>query len=258
MARSLTRRSQQGKRYTRPSAVEAALDVALNQDVEVVLHRAQVREPRSPEYLPSECLVHLIRVGIEEENAQVINGLVPCLLERCDAVMKAKKEEMISADMREEILGDFAELLAGTTKGVEYDKLDFFEIRFNKAFFTFRRDRLKKMRRQRDTPVREIPNPKDDENVLDEDILNTLATSLRSPSTVAEPAVYRELIDAINRLPKDEREAVTLCHVLGYEVESVDPSEVTAATRCGVSGRTIRNRLRRARERLAIHKEPTQ
>ena len=67
-----------------------------------------------------------------------------------------------------------------------------------------------------------------------------------------EGAVFRtELREAIQALPAEEREAVVLVHALGYSVESDDPGKETAATRCGVSGRTIRKRLKKAADRLA-------
>jgi len=53
----------------------------------------------------------------------------------------------------------------------------------------------------------------------------------------------------------DERDAVVLVHVLGYKVESGDPDEDTAATRCKCTGRTIRNRLMRAAAKLSRFKE---
>jgi DNA-directed RNA polymerase specialized sigma24 family protein len=62
-------------------------------------------------------------------------------------------------------------------------------------------------------------------------------------------------LKAIDNLPLDERKAVVLCHVLEYEEESDDPSKTTAATLCGVTGRTIRNRLSRAAKKLSPFKE---
>ena len=41
---------------------------------------------------------------------------------------------------------------------------------------------------------------------------------------------------AIEALPANERDAVILVHVLGYKVESEDPEEETAATRCKLCG----------------------
>ncbi len=46
-----------------------------------------------------------------------------------------------------------------------------------------------------------------------------------------------------------------LRHVFGYEVESINPAEITVAKVCKVSGRTIRSRLNAALARLRRLKE---
>ena len=77
----------------------------------------------------------------------------------------------------------------------------------------------------------------------------------RSPATQDGDVFRSELHDAILELPPDERDAVILVHALGYQEESDDPAEETAATRCDCTGRTIRNRLTRAATKLARFKE---
>jgi DNA-directed RNA polymerase specialized sigma24 family protein len=76
-----------------------------------------------------------------------------------------------------------------------------------------------------------------------------------SPASQVDGIFRNQRLQAINNLPPDERKAVILCGVFGYKEESDDPTIVTAATLCGVTGRTIRNRLRRAAARLSHFKE---
>jgi DNA-directed RNA polymerase specialized sigma24 family protein len=64
----------------------------------------------------------------------------------------------------------------------------------------------------------------------------------------------KERLEAIDKLPFDERKVVILCGVLGVKEESDDPTVVTAATLCGVTGRTVRNRLKRAAAKLSNFK----
>jgi hypothetical protein len=45
---------------------------------------------------------------------------------------------------------------------------------------------------------------------------------------------------------------------MGYDVESENPNKTTAATLCGVTGRTIRNRLSNAAKILSRFKEDLQ
>lgn len=82
-----------------------------------------------------------------------------------------------------------------------------------------------------------------------------VSEAFRSPATQESVAFRSELQDAILTLPPDERDAVILVHGLGYQEESDDPDEVTAATRCNCTGRTIRNRLTRAAAKLSRFKE---
>jgi hypothetical protein len=64
MARSLTKRNTAGALYVRPAAIERAVDDALVLDPGALQQRAMVSDPKSPSYLASECLVHLIRDAI--------------------------------------------------------------------------------------------------------------------------------------------------------------------------------------------------
>jgi len=50
-----------GERLKRPPEIEAAIDTALGQDIETIRRRAAIIDETSADYLPTECLVHLIR-----------------------------------------------------------------------------------------------------------------------------------------------------------------------------------------------------
>jgi DNA-directed RNA polymerase specialized sigma24 family protein len=96
-----------------------------------------------------------------------------------------------------------------------------------------------------------LPDENEDESSVDESVLKYFQTAPDQESTFD----LQRLIDALQMLPPDERRAVELCHILGYDEESADRNKRTAATICGVTGRTIRNRLRRAAARLSSYKE---
>ena len=90
-----------------------------------------------------------------------------------------------------------------------------------------------------------------------DDVFSRVSETFRSPATQESTIFRNDLLKAINNLPPDERKAVVLCHLMGYEEESEDPEKTTAATLCGVTGRTIRNRLSRAAAKLSQFKEDT-
>jgi alpha-ketoglutarate-dependent taurine dioxygenase len=55
-----------------------------------------------------------------------------------------------------------------------------------------------------------------------------------------------QVLEFLATMPPEDREAVILVAIKGYKIESEDPDEETAATLCGVSGRAIRKRLKKA------------
>jgi len=89
----------------------------------------------------------------------------------------------------------------------------------------------------------------------DEAIARRPDAVLHSPATQEKSLFLNQLSQAIHTLPPEERDAVILCHIMGYAEDSDDPAKCTAANICGVTGRTIRNRLTRAAAKLSRFKE---
>src|SRR5581483_7912395 len=113
MARPLTKHDRSGNRYTRPVEIEAAVGVALAQDLPTLCRRAALHDRNASEFLPSECLVHLVRDARRSGHEATINQLLPFLLERCMANLIAKLPDGAGPnahDVREEVLGQLAEL----------------------------------------------------------------------------------------------------------------------------------------------------
>jgi hypothetical protein len=250
MARPLEKTTS-GKLYTRPPEIEVATDAALVQDLATHRRRALIRDRHDPEYLPSECLVHLIRDAKRNGKDRARDTLLPLLLARCEANLDAKVEGQIAGavQLREDILGDFAELFAIDGSAEDAHELDFFEVRFNRAFFTFRATRVRSelAHLNSQTP---LPEPSEEitliEQELDDEVLARLS-DLQGVAGNPEDRVFRkQVFDAIKALPADQRKAVVLVHLLGFKQGSQNPDETTAATLCGVDERTIRNRLKRA------------
>jgi hypothetical protein len=250
MARALEKTTD-GNVYTRPPEIEAAIDAALAQDTGRHRRRAVISDPRHPEYLRSECLVHLIRDARRRSDDPARDALLPLLLARCKANLNAKVDGQIpgAVELREDILGDFAELFAIDGSTDDRHELDFFEVRFNRAFFTFRATRVRSelLRLNSQAP---LPEPSDETTLIEKELENEVVVRLADLEGVGgkpEDQVFRkQVFEAIKALPPDQRKAVVLVHLLGFKQGSENPDEVTAATLCGVDERTIRNRLKRA------------
>lgn len=254
-ARPLTKRSMTGDLYVRPKRVETQINEILTQDLATIKPRLAVADHQTLGYLYSECLVHLIRDSRRNSTDAILNATLPILLGRCKAILLNKIPDNslpTAVDVREEVLGQFSELFA--TDGMEEnrDDLDFFECRFNQAFFTFYTDLV----RSEKARLKPLVFPSDRADYVEyspthKEIPTRLIKALRSRDTAESSVLLREIYEAINTLPYDERKAVILCHVMEYKIESNNPDEVTVATICNVSGRAIRNRLSRAAEKLS-------
>jgi hypothetical protein len=249
MVRPLTKRTGNGDRYTRPANIEAVIDVALTLDWPALHQRALIRDRRSTDYLPSECLVHLIRKAHRDRHETIRDQLLAILLGRCEATLAATLPDgrvPNAAYVRDEALGRLGELFAEDGTGDNPDELDYFEVRFNAAFAALRIDLVREEVRalRRSSP---LPD--------DEAIARRPDAVLHGPATQENSLFLNQLFRAIHTLPPEEREAVVLCHVMGYAEEADDPAKRTAATICGVTGRTIRNRLTRAAAKLSRFKE---
>jgi len=250
MARPLEKTTN-GKLYTRPPEIEAATDAVLAQDLATQRRRALIRDRHHPEYLPSECLVHLVREARRCGDAAARDSLLSLLLARCEANLNAKVDGQIAGavELREDILGDFAELFAIDGTPDDHHELDFFEVRFNKAFFIFRATRVRTELAHLNS-LTPLPEPSDEiiltEQELDDEVLARLA-DLQGVGGNPENRLFRkQVFDAIKALPADQRKAVVLVHLLGFKQGSENPDETTAATLCDVDVRTIQNRLKRA------------
>jgi hypothetical protein len=248
-----------GTVYRRPPQVEADIEEVLRLAPNALLSRAQITDRGDPAYLSSEVLTHLVRRefrhwrGGKGSEAHMWNLLMP-LLSRCELILLAKVPDGALPDapgVRQSIIDSLVDKFFDDAEGEHPDALDLYECKFNLGFRTLRIDAVRPVQRRRaqEIPLSELASPEEtsdpDTEVFDRiSELNTAATQ--------EGEAFRDaLLEAIEALPDDERKAVILVHVMGYKEESDDPAEVTAATRCNCTGRTIRNRLKRAATKLA-------
>jgi hypothetical protein len=88
MAQPLTKiKEDDGTLYTRFPEIEVAVEAALGHDLDRLGSRATIRDRKSPDYLPSECLVHLIRDAHRRGDESRRDRLLVALLERCHAIL---------------------------------------------------------------------------------------------------------------------------------------------------------------------------
>jgi len=257
MAQPLTKTKRNGALYARPADIDAIIDEAEREDLETLVRRARIPRRSSPGFLPLESLVYIIRDARRRNDQKTMSDLMPVLLVRCEAILKAKitADDLPSAqEVTEEILGEFAVLFAEDGQPGSTNALDFFECRFNAAFRTFRLPYIKR-ERDRIDPLVSVPPQTDssDDDVTDEDFFAQISGAFRIPENQIDHVLRNRLLAAINRLPADQRKALTLYYYYGFPEESDDPSVTSVASICGVTGRTIRNRLSRGVATLSKH-----
>lgn len=248
MARPLTKIDHDGHLYIRPPSVEASIDAAIGQDLQTLDNRAAITDPRSADFLPLECLVHLIRDAGRRGDENAMNTLLPRLLGRCEAILRKKMPTSAKGDwedVREEILGDFSVLFAEDGSD-EKQTLDFFECRFNLAFRNFRipyiEDENVRIRKHVSIPTR----TEEISEAADEKFLSDLAERLRERHPIVDLDLRETILDALDMLPPDQCKAIVLFYYHGLPIESEDPAVTSVASACGVTGRAIRYRMKKA------------
>jgi DNA-directed RNA polymerase specialized sigma24 family protein len=252
MAAPLTKTTRNGDLYARPQPIEDAIAEVQAQDLATLIQRAAITSRSSAGFLPLECLVHLIRSALRTGDHERVNSLLPWLLKRCETILKKKiPAELVPNvhDLREEIIGDLAVLFAEDSCDPK-QRLDFFECRFNFAFRTFRAPYIKRAREEKEARLVQHGEGDAQDERTQEEFLSELAEKFRRLDGI-DPNLKEKLKSAIDTLPLGQRKAMTLVYFLGFPEESEDPSAVTAATQCGVSGRAIRYRLAKAITRLS-------
>lgn len=252
MVQPLTKCKEDGTRYTRPPEIEARLQALLQADLPTIQVQALEEGWASPDFIPSECLVHLVRQAIKNQDEPTTSTLLPILLERGKAnlVVKIKDADFPNAgDLREEVLGQLAELFAEDQAGSPTNDLDFFEVRFNSAFFSLRAGVIRD-ERLRKKELTQFPISRGEDGMEDSGEVPS-GKEFSIPATQFEVAEKHEILEGIFSLPENERDAILLHFYCHMEVESKDPKKATVARYFGVSGRTVRNWLKSATSKLS-------
>ena len=214
MARPLTKTKVGGELYARPPAVEAQIDEVVCLSQSDLQTRLLITDRNAPDYLRSECLVHLVRQGRRSDDQQLMGSVLPVLLQRCEANLLVRVpdgEKPDAPDLRQQILDDLTDLFVTDGTGELPDELDFYECRFNLAFRTLRIDRVLRdaRRRRRSISTVELPpseaagGPDDYEGAF-----ARMSDAFKVLPTQEWSALQGPFVEAIKALPAGERDAV--------------------------------------------------
>ena len=250
----LRKRTRKGVPYTRPPEIEELIVESLSHPFEEFLARAQINDRKHPEYLPSEVLVHRIRATRHAETDEQFNALYPVLLQRiyrsCPNVSTRAKGRGASVgkllDVREEVFHRFVTLLLKDRDGYE-EKMDFFEIRFDRTVMLIRNSAFRKIE-PREKPLNPIEY--DQRGEIPKDVEVHFSLMNPRPMTLDEELTYRfQIRPAINLLPEAERRVIYMLEAK-VPIESKNPNQPSIAGVLGCTPKTVRNRRDRAIQRL--------
>lgn len=245
MSVSLKKKKKDGTSYERPLEIESWLKKLETVEVAERLRQFAIMSRKSLGYVPSEALVYFLRRAWEDGVEGDFKKIFQILMKRIEQSLLSiiSDSRMAGArGIREEIMGRFSERIAKDCIGHTV-LLDFYEIRFDKAFAAFRTSVL----RQIGPSVVEMVPLSTDEDGLE------ISAEVDAAAAVfgGEPEKYDDLTfrlalsDAIDGLPDDQKQVVGLL-LQGFQIDSKDKNVMTIARILQCDERTVRNRRDRA------------
>ena len=237
-----------GVTYVRSAKVEAILSQLLTLPREEVALRCEIEDEGSGNFVPSECLVSLVR-GCRSESAssyfeRIYAALMKRILRRLPVaeVKEGKQLRLKESSIQEGVIDYFQKLLALDRTTYE-ERLDFWEVAFGVA--------LKKLKTTVEVKVwRETNRSTPLENPETGEIWAHVSEAMDS-SDPFDPEKsltkdYRERLPAaIDRLTPEHRRIVTMC-LKELPAYSTDPNAISIASVLKVSDKTARTRKKEA------------
>ncbi len=231
--------------YSRRTHIEALLRrlelVSRNEIVE----RSQIRNSADPDYIPTECLLHLMRASRHDNSDQyferLFKGLYDRLISALPRVDCGDEDhgtiDLTAEKIRDHALGRFMEMLSKDRD--DYDeRLDYFEVSFNAGMANLRKDAFTPALRdqKRSTPIEQDPET----GAPSAEVERARGTFDPFDPAKSNDADYRMRVDAaIDVLPKEQIRIVTMI-AHGIPIESKTPGKPSISTILGRSEKTIR------------------
>lgn len=249
MTQPLRKRRPDGRPYERFPANEAKLIELAGLSQDEVLARCEITAPTDPGFVPSECLLHLVRASRQDNGDGPFERLYKALIRRVLARLPRERQEgseaLSSERIREAVLDRFIDLLMVDRAGYD-ERLDYFEVAFDGGLARLRQDGRRKAWREerRSVPIEE------EDGTMTADAERAVGSYDPFATEDLLDAAYRSRLDrAIGDLPREEGEIVEMLRK-GFPIESKDPEVMSIVRTLGVVERTVRNRRDRAFRKL--------
>lgn len=239
----LRKRRLSGELYGRDPKIEALIAELAVLPRDELIARAEIIKRSNSGYIPSECLVYFIRASRRDNNEAWFERLYRILIGRVlRSLPKAESsdgrtESLTRGVVRDKVFSRFVELLSAD-RADYVDKLDYFEVRFDGALASLRRDAQETAWRDEN---RSQPLEYDEESgELSPEV--EAAAGAHDPfaaSDFDDPAYRSRLDAAIEALPIEQSRII---HMLrqGFPIDSKEPDVMTIAKALGRSEKTVR------------------
>lgn len=241
---------QDGQLYRRRQPIETMLAELAGVSFEVIGERARILDRRSPDYIPSEVLVHWIRQTRHHKSDAQFNILYPLLEQRIRHACP-KKEIRVGryTDLQEYVLERVVTLLLRDRSSYE-EKLDIYEVVFDRTIAKLRTSAFRH-NFSKDVPL--TPIEYDENGEVTSEVENSLNQYQLEGMTQEEELTYRfQLRAAIDSLPEEERRLIDM-QESGYPDQSEDPEVLTIAKLLGRTPKTVRAMRKRAYQKIREH-----
>jgi hypothetical protein len=247
----LKKKTLEGALYTRRTETTAKLLELFPLTPEELIERCKIEEKDDEGYVPSECLVYFVRQSRGSSGLR-FEDLYRILASR---ILRSLPNEETQAgglslrrsDLKNKVFDRFIALLVKDRTEYE-ERLDFFEVRFDKTLRYFRLDALSQVRRAENrSAVLDL-----DESTGETPLEIETATGNADPfSTEALSKLdYRSRLDAaIETLPDSQRRIIELW-IQKIPFDSSEPGKVTIANTLKKSDKTVRTHFQKARKAL--------
>lgn len=239
----LRKRRLTGELYERDPKVETLIAELAALPREELIGRAAITKRSDPGYVPSECLVYFIRASRYDNNEAWFERLYRILMERVlrsvprSENSDGKTESLTRSLVRDKVFSRFVEMLSAD-RASYVDKLDYFEVRFDGAVASLRRDAQEQAWRDEN---RSQPLEYDEESgELTAEVERAAGAHDPFAAPDFDDPVYRSRLDAaIEALPPEQ---IRIIHMLkeGFPINSKEPDVMTISKALGRSEKTIR------------------
>lgn len=247
----LRKTTMDGVVYHRPPEIERFIERTLDRPFDELIDRALIKDRRHADYVPSEVLMYHLRTTRRDNSDarfeilySIVKGRIEHACPRPNRHVGDTELEIARiAELRDLIVERVVDLILEDRQAY-CDKLDIYEIRFDRAVRMLRIDKFGVVARRENpkTPLEYDQESGDIAAEVEEALAALKATALSKEEELTYRIQVRRAIDA---LPDDERRVIDMM-LADLPIEADDPKEPSISALLGCVEKTVRNRRNRA------------